>query len=126
MPRARRNGLSGPSVAFLRGNSVHSDHCIFIQGIEQRRRINIVFSGRKNPQNLARQCAPLHYSKGHIEGDDLDCYYIWDFEATKGSHFLALYTSQIATMELAEGTFKIEDFSSFRKTTSVLANDSTT
>jgi hypothetical protein len=105
---------------------MHNDHDVFIRGIEQKKRIKMVFSGRKNLQSLARQCAPLHYSKGHINGDDLDCYYIWDFEATKGSHFLALYTSQIATMELAEGTYRIEDFSSFRKTAAVLAKDSAT
>jgi hypothetical protein len=86
----------------------------------------MIFSDRKNPQKLSRQCAPLHYSKGHIEGDDLDCYYIWDFEATKGTHFMALYTSQIASMELAEGTFRIEDFSSLRKKASTLAKDSAT
>ena len=105
---------------------MHSDHDIFIQGIEQERRIKITFSGRKNLKNLPRECAPLHYSKGHIEGDDLDCYYFWDFEAVKGSHFLFLPPSQIVTMELAEGTFNIEDFSDFRKTTTVLAKDSAT
>jgi len=94
---------------------MHSDHNVFIQGIEQKRRIKMTFSGRKNPQNLPRLCAPLHYSKGHIEGDDLDCYYFWDFEAVRGSHFLALPSSLIATMELAEGTFKIEDFSTSEK-----------
>ena len=103
---------------------MHSDHDVFIQGIEQKRKIKMTFSGRKNPQNLFRQCAPLHYSKGQIEGDDLDCYHFWDFGATKGRHFLSLYTSQIATMELADGTFKIEDFSNFRKTTAVLTKGS--
>ena len=127
MPRARKNGLSGLSAAFSEGViSVHSDHDIFIQGIEKKRRVKITFSGRKNPQNLSRECAPLHYSQGRIEGDDLDCYYVWDFEANKGSHFLALSPSHIVTMELAEGTFKIEDFSDFRKTTAVLAKDSAT
>lgn len=86
----------------------------------------MTFSGGKNPQNLLRQCAPLHYSKGRTEGDDLDCYYVWDFRVARGSHFLALNTSQITGMELAEGTFKIEHFSSFRKTTAVLAKDSAT
>ena len=99
---------------------MHSDHDIFIQGIEQKRRIKMTFLGRKNLQNLVRQCAPLHYSEGHIEGDGLNCYYLWDFEATKGSHFLALPPSQIIAMDFTEGTFNIEDFSSFRKTTAGL------
>ena len=86
----------------------------------------MVFSGEKYPQNLLRQCAPLYYSKGQIEGDDLSCYYFWDFEATKDSHFLASPPSQIVTMELAEGTFEIDDFSSFRKTTAGLSKNSAT
>ena len=104
--------------------SVHSDHDIFVQGIEQKRRLKLTFFCRKNHQNLLRQCAPLHYSKGQIEGDDLDCYYIWDFEAAKGSHFLALPPSQIVKMELAEETFNVGDFSSRRKTTAGLTQDS--
>jgi hypothetical protein len=102
---------------------MHSDHDIFIQGIEQKRRLKLTFLGRKNLQNLVRQCAPLHYSKGHIEGDDLNCYYFWDFEAVKGSHFLALSPSQIVAMELAGGTFNIEDFSTREKTTAGLTKD---
>ena len=86
---------------------MHSDHDIFIQGIEQKRKLKLTFFGRGNPQNLVKQCGPLLYSKGRIEGDGLDCYYIWDFEATKGSQFWALYTSQIVTMELAEEAFKL-------------------
>ncbi len=97
---------------------MHSDHDVFIQGIEQKRRIEMAFTDRKNPQNHLRLCAPLHYSKGQVEGDDLDCYYFWDFEATKGSHFLALFTLQIVTMELAGGTFNVEDFSNHQKVTS--------
>ena len=105
---------------------MHSDHDVFIQGIQQKKRLKLTFSGKENPQNLLRQCAPLHYSKGQTEGDDLDCYYIWDFEAAHGGHFLALPPSQIATMNLAEGTFKIEDFSNFRRTTAGLTKSSVT
>lgn len=105
---------------------MHSDHDVFIQGIQQKKRLRLTFLSEKNPKNLLRQCAPLHYSKGRIEGDNLDCYYFWDFEATGGSHFLALYTLQIAAMELAEGTFKIGDFSNFGGKTAVLAKDSAT
>lgn len=105
---------------------MHTDHDIFTNGIEQKRTIKMTFSSRENLQSLLRECAPLHYSKGQIEGDDLDCYYFWDFKATNGSHFLALPPSQIITMELAEGTFKIGDFSNFRRTTAGLSKNSAT
>ncbi len=102
---------------------MHSDHDIFIQGIEQKRRLKLTFFSRKHFRKLLRQCAPLYYSKGRIEGDGLNSYYLWDFEATKGSHFLALPSSQIVTMELAEETFKVEDFSNLGKVTSQSTKD---
>ncbi|MDT8301326.1 MAG: hypothetical protein RQ760_07555 [Sedimentisphaerales bacterium] len=105
---------------------MHSDHDIFIQGIQQKKKLRLTFLSEKNPKNLPRQCAPLHYSKGRIEGDNLDCYYFWDLEAAQGSHFLALLPSQISRMELSEGTFKIGDFSDFRRTTDDLAKSSVT
>ena len=88
---------------------MHNDHEVFIQGIQQKKRLRLTFLSEKNPKNLQRQCAPLHYSKGHIEGDNLDCYYLWDFNAVKANHFLALPPSQIIKMDLAEETFKIEE-----------------
>ena len=94
---------------------MHCDHNVFIQGMEQKRRLKLTFLGGKNLQNLVRECAPLHYSKGQVEGDDLDSYYIWDFETSKDNHFLALPPSQIIKMELAEGEFDIEDFTAHRK-----------
>jgi hypothetical protein len=94
--------------------SMHCDHDVFVQGMEQKRRLKLTFYEGINLQHIVRECAPLHYSKGQVEGDDLDSYYIWDFENTKDNHFLALPPSQIITMELAEETFNIEDFSSHR------------
>ncbi len=89
---------------------MHCDHDVFVQGMEQKRKLKLTFLGGKNLQYLVRECAPLHYSKGQVEGDDLDSYYIWDFESTKDRHFLSLPPSQIIKMELAEGEFNIEDF----------------
>jgi len=105
---------------------VHSDHDVFIQGIQQKKRLKLTFFCEKKLMNLPRQCAPLHYSKGRIEGDDLDCYYVWDFEAAQGDRFLSLSTSQISRMELSDGTFKIEDFGDFRRTIDGLTKSSVT
>jgi hypothetical protein len=88
---------------------MHCDHDVFVQGMEQKKRIKLTFHQTKNHRNMVRECAPLHYSRGRIEGDDLDSYYIWDFEAARDSHFLSLPPSQIVKMELAEGLFNIED-----------------
>ena len=75
----------------------------------------MTFFSREHQRNLVRQCAPLHYSKAKTEGDDLDRYDIWDFEATKGNNFLALPQSRIVSMELTEDTFRVEDFVNSKK-----------
>jgi hypothetical protein len=90
---------------------VHRDHDVFIQGIEQEKRLELTFFSRKHRRQEVSLCAPLHYSKGLAAGDVLDCYYLWDFEAEKGSNFLALSPSQIVSMELKEEAFRVQDFS---------------
>lgn len=96
---------------------MHRDHKIFIEAFEKKRIIKLTYFNRNNRNNLSKECAPLHYSKGKMDGDDLDSYYIWDFEAVKGDHFLSLLTSQIISMEMSDKTFNIDDLSSPRKET---------
>ena len=94
---------------------MHSDHDVFIEAIEKKRIVKLTYFNSDNHQNLAKECAPLHYSKGKINGDNLDSYYIWDFEAIKGGHFLALPSSQIVSIELMEKKFNVEDFNGLEK-----------
>ncbi len=90
---------------------MHRDHDVFIEGIEQEKRLELTFFSRKRRRDVVSLCAPLHYSKGLAAGDEMDCYYLWDLEAEKGSNFLALSPSQIVSMELTEETFRVQDFS---------------
>jgi len=96
---------------------VHSDHEIFIKAIEKKRIIKLKYFNSNNHQNLSKECAPLHYSKGKIEGDNLDGYYVWNFEAMEGCHFLALPPSQIISMEMSDRTFNVDELSSHEKET---------
>lgn len=99
---------------------MHRDHDIFIQGIEQEKRLKLTFFSRKLCREVVSLCAPLHYSKG-VSGtapsveDELACYYLWDFEAEKGSNFLALSPSKIVSMKLTEDVFRVQDFYSHSK-----------
>ena len=96
---------------------MHNDHDVFIEASEKKRTIKLTYINKNNCQNLSKECVPLHYSKGKIEGDGLDSYYIWDFEATKDHHFLSLPTSQIISMEMSDSTFNLDDLSSCEKET---------
>jgi len=94
---------------------VHSDHDIFIQGIEQEKRLELTFFSRKHRRDVVRLCAPLHYGKGQAgttagEENEQGCYYLWNFGADKGSNFLALSPSQIVSIKLTEDVFHIREF----------------
>ena len=99
-----------------------SEHKVFIQGIEQERRLEVTFFCRKRRREVGSLCAPLHYSKGPVVSledaeNEPGCYYLWDYGAGKGSNFLALSPSQIVSIELTEDDFRIQDFYSYGKQT---------
>lgn len=86
---------------------MHSDHDIFAQGIEQRRRLRLTFFADDRGLEQVRQCGPLYYSGART--DELECYYLWDFEADEGYNFTALSPLQIVRMELTEDAFSVKE-----------------
>jgi hypothetical protein len=94
---------------------VHRDHDVFIEGIEQEKRLELNYFSRKHRREVVSLCAPLHYSKGPTSPAtgaecELECYYLWNFGADKGSNFLALSSSQIVSMKLTEVVFHVQEF----------------
>ncbi|MHC4324880.1 MAG: hypothetical protein ACYSUX_11475 [Planctomycetota bacterium] len=94
---------------------MHRDHDIFIQGIEQEKRLKLTFFSRKLCRHVQSICAPLHFSQGPAgplasEKNKLECYYLWDFEAKKDNNFLALSPSEIVSIKLTEDVFHIQEF----------------
>lgn len=94
---------------------MHKDHDVFIQSVERETKLKLTFFSRKHRREVVSPCAPLHYSKGLTVGDELGCYYLWDFGAEKGSNFLALSPSEIVSMELTEDIFHVQEFYSLSK-----------
>ena len=95
--------------------SVHSDHEIFIRGIERQKRLKVTYLSDEHREKLVKPCGPLYYSRGKAEADELECYYLWDFEAGEGYNLVALSPVLIISMELTEDTFSIDEISSFGK-----------
>ena len=107
---------------------MHKDHDVFIQSVERETKLKLTFFSRKHrrrggSQTALTTCAPLHYSRGPAgpapsavrrpQGsaeDELECYYLWDFGAEKGSNFLALSPSEIVSMKLTEDIFHVQEF----------------
>ena len=100
---------------YCSGLSMHHDHRIFVQGINQKKIVKLTSSGEEQASNLVRLCAPMYYNQGQTEGDDLDLYLFWDFKRTKGKYVLSVPPSQILNMELTEDSFSKEDFIHDRK-----------
>lgn len=92
-----------------------SEHEVFIQGIEQERRLEVTFLCRKHQREVVSLCAPLHYSKGPAVSSpdaeyELECYYLWDFGAEKDNNFMALSPSEIIHMKLTDDVFHVQEF----------------
>ena len=99
---------------------MHKDHGVFIRGIEKEKKLELTFYSKKCCRNVVSLCAPLYYSKGPSSPaigmeDELECYYLWDFAAEKSRNFLALFPSQIVSMELKEDDFRVQDIYSYNK-----------
>jgi hypothetical protein len=88
---------------------VHTDHEIFERGIAQSRKIRLTFGSEQLGREVVSLCAPLYYSRGRDETNELECYYMWDFEATVGYNFAALLPSEIVSMELTDDCFELEE-----------------
>ena len=102
-----------------------SEHEVFIQGIEQERRIEVTFFCRKRRREVVSLCAPLHYSKGSAVSakdakNELECYYLWDFGAKKGKNFLVLSPSEILSIKLTDDIFHVKEVYSPGKQTQIL------
>ncbi|MHC4207044.1 MAG: hypothetical protein ACYSTT_20510 [Planctomycetota bacterium] len=92
-----------------------SEHEVFIQGIEQERKLEVTFFCRKRRREVVSTCAPLHYSKGPVVSttdveNELECYYLWDFGAEKDNNFLALSPSEILSMKITDDVFHVQEF----------------
>ena len=92
-----------------------SEHEVFIQGIEEERRLEVTFFCRKRRQEVVSICAPLHHGKGRSISDknaenELECYYLWDFGAKNDRNFIALSPSEIISMKLTDEVFHVHEF----------------
>jgi hypothetical protein len=89
---------------------MHRDHNIFVRSLEREAKVKLTYFNRKHRRKVFSLCAPLYFSKSLTGQEEQDCYYLWDFEAEKGSNFLSLSPSQIVGMELTDEAFDTQDF----------------
>jgi hypothetical protein len=85
---------------------MHASHQTFLDAIAAKRRLSVRFFHRKEKRELVRVCAPLDY--GPLRGaiDRSDVYQLWDLEAKRKPHNLALAEADIVAMTPLEETFE--------------------
>ena len=89
---------------------MHRNHDVFIRSVERETKVKLTYFNTKHRRKVYSLCAPLHFSKSLAGQEEQDCYYLWDFEADKGSNFLSLSPSQIVSMESTNEAFDTQDF----------------
>ncbi|HUT31335.1 MAG TPA: hypothetical protein VMX13_16195 [Sedimentisphaerales bacterium] len=85
---------------------MHSDHDVFAQAIQLRRKIQLAFFTEKQGYE-SRLCVPLGYKPDTT--DDQGCYCFWEPQGRPGERPLTLSADEIAVMQLSEDTYDPAD-----------------
>jgi hypothetical protein len=88
---------------------MHKDHDNFVDAIDKKRRIRLIFSDN-NKHLQAKTVVPLDYSPGNRETDKSDFYHFWDFEVGANGTPLILLPEQIQDMDVDKDTFDPTEF----------------
>ncbi len=92
---------------------MHHDHAVFVRAIKDKRKVKLVFLTDAAGTKAEKLCGPMLYSPSFARdetGDELDCYYFWDFESDSGKHVLGFPSNKIVSMELTEQAFDPAEF----------------
>ncbi|MBL9204750.1 MAG: hypothetical protein JNN01_06675 [Opitutaceae bacterium] len=74
-----------------------SSHTQFIDAIRARERIRLSFYSLPDTGTVDHECAPLDYGPEPGEGAPVNQYWVWDYNATPGKHFIGLNPDQIVS-----------------------------
>ena len=85
---------------------MHSDHDVFVQAIQLRRRIQLAFFTEKQGYQ-SRLCVPLGYKPD--TADDQGCYCFWAPQAGRSDPPLTLSADEIAVMQPSGDTYDPAD-----------------
>lgn len=75
--------------------TMHNQHNLFIDAIQNKKKLKIRFYSEEDRKFLERVCAPMDYAGGTRIKDGLPRYWVWDFESNKTNHTLPLRAERI-------------------------------
>ena len=85
---------------------MHRNHDIFVQAIEDKKKIRLTFFSDADGNSQVKVFGPLFCAPPHV-GHEPDRYYLWDFEST---NVFSLLPNKIVSMEPTEETFNSGNF----------------
>jgi len=95
------------SGVYRRWSFMHSVHTIFVQAIQNCRKIKLTYFDNEIKLNLTKLSIPLHHRPLRVEGVESDFYYFWMSKADECKRFLRLSASQILSMDLTDEAFDL-------------------
>ena len=85
------------------------NHNEFIDAIQEKLKVEIIFFSKEDRQNLTRICAPLDYGpmrrNNQIINQGRTKYHVWDFNSDEKPHPLALAPEQILGLKVLDEKF---------------------
>ena len=88
----------------------HPQHALFIQAIQDKKKISITFHSAKDGMDVTRIGAPMDFGPHARFKDKSDRYHVWDFSSPSGPHTEPLEASQIRSISLLADQFDPADF----------------
>jgi hypothetical protein len=89
---------------------MHHQHELFINGINKKLKMRIMFFSKEDNSQIIRICAPMDYAPSRRAKTKDSRYHFWDYESDKASHTLSLPSTQIVSMELLTDVFEPREF----------------
>ena len=89
---------------------MHRDHEIFVQAIQDKRKVKVTFFSDNDACNRVNLYAPMDFEQCDIEGVKSSRYYFWDFEKGTNGAPQILQPNQIVSMTLDKEAFNPTEF----------------
>lgn len=76
------------------------NHARFLEAITDKKKVSVRFYSKADNGVLDRICAPVSYGQGGDSHDELNRYWLWDYESNTGAHLLGLVPQQIVDLRV--------------------------
>jgi len=86
------------------------NHQDFIEAIHQTKKIKIVFFSKEDNGDIERTCAPMDYAVGQNIKDNIERYWVWDYDSDTKKHTLGIRPERIKLLVVLDENFDPAEF----------------